>query len=100
MNHGKHADSCYFFRDDARAQQASGDTSLGANEELRRSFSNFVFSFINIPLIPLSSAGDTLVDIKQRFVLISTNSSCNNPVLVLHRPFRFTAEYSHSFAFH
>lgn len=46
MNHGKHADSCYFFRDDARAQQTSGDTSLGANEELRRPFSNFVF-FLN-----------------------------------------------------
>ena len=57
-------------------------------------------SKINTPVIPLSSGGDTLVDIKQCLVLFLTNSCSNNQVLVLHRLFRFTDDCSYSFASH
>lgn len=45
-------DSCYFFRDDACPQQASGAATLRA-KELKRSFSNL--TMIHIPSIPLSA---------------------------------------------
>lgn len=68
----------FFFRDDAHSQQACGDTSLTASEEVRTSFSTIMISDclkkklkIKIFLIVLSSAGDSLMDTKQ-FMVIST----------------------------
>lgn len=93
MNHRKPTDPCSLFRDDVCAQQAGGDTSPWAKEELKRS-SHSVDSCgislqLTLQLIPLTSGGNTLVDIKQRSVSTSTNPFGNDHVLVLHRLFRF-----------
>ena len=44
MNHRKHADSCSFLRNDARAQQAGGVASLREIDGLKTSPQNFVDS--------------------------------------------------------